>query len=56
VALIIIGIVCLILAAVIPLAILWTIGIICIVIGLILVLLSFVPSYSGRWYGRRRYW
>lgn len=55
-ALIVIGIICIILAVVLPLAVLWTIGVILIVIGLILVALSFVPSYSGRWYGRRRYW
>jgi 4-hydroxybenzoate polyprenyltransferase len=47
------GIICLILGFVLAIPILWTIGIILVVIGVVLVLIHEVP---GRPAGRRYYW
>ena len=49
---IIVGIICLLLGLILGVPILWTIGIILVVIGLILLLLG----TAGREFGGRRYW
>lgn len=54
---IIVGIVLLLLGFLTGISILWTLGIICLVIGIVLLALSFRP-YEGAarpWYGRRWY-
>lgn len=52
---IIIGVVLLIAGFLLAIPILWTIGIICLVIGLILMALSFGGGGGGGWYRRRYY-
>ena len=49
---IIVGIICLLLGLILGVPILWTIGIILVVIGLVLLLLG----TAGREFGGRRYW
>lgn len=53
----IIGIVLLLAGFLLAIPILWTIGLICVVVGIILLALSFRPYGGGArpWYGRRYY-